>query len=202
VFIYYYNYCYFSKQNVFVNSQDLIYFYGNLIIARKKPLVKISALNKNTVTFPLQCLLTHPCQSILYGRLSSWTWKLGTGVRRKVSHLDGLRRLSNYIWAAAESQVNPGEESVVTEEFLVSRSGGKWLPGIVITSCSWYESTSEKVPASPQKVLKSGWLDRSGKRLWMFPNSTSSGRKGKHGHPPRKDQMQVMKIWRELIIAH
>lgn len=52
---------FFSKQNVFVNSQDLIYFYCNLIIVRKKSLVKISALNKNTVNFPLQCLITHPC---------------------------------------------------------------------------------------------------------------------------------------------
>lgn len=52
---------FFSKQNVFVNSQDLIYFYCNLIIVREKSLVKISALNKNTVNFPLQCLITHPC---------------------------------------------------------------------------------------------------------------------------------------------
>lgn len=31
---------FFPKQNVFVNSQDLIYFYCNLIIVRKKVLLK------------------------------------------------------------------------------------------------------------------------------------------------------------------
>lgn len=31
---------FFSKQNVFVNSQDLMYFYCNLIIVRKKVLLK------------------------------------------------------------------------------------------------------------------------------------------------------------------
>lgn len=47
----------FLKQKTFINPLDLIYLIYYILITEKS-LVKINALNKNTVNFLSQCLIT------------------------------------------------------------------------------------------------------------------------------------------------